>query len=385
MIHCPKCSHEQSNALECEACGLVFRKFEQAQDRIRAKKEHEQLGAASGQAKATGMLVRVGLLFLLVAATAGTTYYFVQGTRNTPPVPPVTVPAPTVAAVPKNPAPEPARPEPVASPQKEIPVTGNAIEHAKNATVSIETPWGKGSGFFISDSIVVTNKHVVSPDQKQIEELRHKVETARRLIDLEMEKLAELRKQTGRMVDGPEREQMKIILKERENSLAKVLPEQEAAEARLKRMERPLSHTDIKVFLADGSEFTASSTQSSHKRDLALVTIYSAKATVLQPAAKQATLRQGDKVYTVGNPVGLRNTVTAGVFSGYREREDTKEVFLQTDAAINPGNSGGPLIDERGLVHGVNTMILQNTQGIGFAIPIQTVFEEFSLSPPSDR
>jgi S1-C subfamily serine protease len=56
--------------------------------------------------------------------------------------------------------------------------------------------------------------------------------------------------------------------------------------------------------------------------------------------------------------------------------------MLQTDAPINPGNSGGPLIDERGLVHGVNTMIIRDTQGIGFAIPIQTVMEEFSIQRP---
>ncbi len=82
-------------------------------------------------------------------------------------------------------------------------------------------------------------------------------------------------------------------------------------------------------------------------------------------------------MYTIGSPVGLRQTVTAGIFSGYRKREDNDQVYLQTDAAINPGNSGGPLIDEFGFVYGVNTMILRNTEGIGFAIPIETVFEEF--------
>ena len=55
-------------------------------------------------------------------------------------------------------------------------------------------------------------------------------------------------------------------------------------------------------------------------------------------------------------------------------------MFLQTDAAINPGNSGGPHIDAEGFVHGVNTMILRDTEGIGFAIPIDRVFEEFGTS-----
>jgi S1-C subfamily serine protease len=161
-----------------------------------------------------------------------------------------------------------------------------------------------------------------------------------------------------------------------------MLPAQEEAENRLKPMEQTLSQSDIKIILADGSTFSAQSIQTSPNRDLALLRVYSAKATVLRPAAKNSVLHQGDKVYTIGNPVGLRNSVTSGIFSGYRQLESTKEVFLQTDAPINPGNSGGPLIDEHGLVHGVNTMIIRGTQGIGFAIPIQTVLEEFSISQP---
>ena len=69
--------------------------------------------------------------------------------------------------------------------------------------------------------------------------------------------------------------------------------------------------------------------------------------------------------------------MTGGIFSSYRKQESDGTILLQIDAPINPGNSGGPLIDEKGYVHGVNTMILRNTQGIGFAIPIETVYEEF--------
>ena len=58
------------------------------------------------------------------------------------------------------------------------------------------------------------------------------------------------------------------------------------------------------------------------------------------------------------------------------------EIMLQTDAPINPGNSGGPLLDEKGRVHGVNTLILRNTQSIGFAIPIKAVFDDFNLTMP---
>jgi S1-C subfamily serine protease len=69
--------------------------------------------------------------------------------------------------------------------------------------------------------------------------------------------------------------------------------------------------------------------------------------------------------------------VTSGIFSGYGELD--KHRALQTDAPINPGNSGGPLINEAGQVLGVNTAILSGTQGIGFAIPIEQVFDSFFM------
>ncbi len=374
MLRCPKCSHPQTNPVECEACGLLFRKFERVQDR----NKEEGTEQSAHQAKGGGSMSRIASSLALVALTAGLTYYFAGGGKHSPPPAPVAV---EVAATGTSPTPkalqQPQQNAVVPAPTMSI---GSPIEHAKNGTVAIETPWGKGSGFFIADNYIVTNKHVVAPDRSQLDEIRHQVETGRKLISLEQEKMAELRRRLQQMEDGPSRRQLIIIIQEREKELTRVLPAQAESEARLQDMERPILNSNIKIFLADGSEYTAQSSQVSTKRDLALLSIYSAKASILKPAPKNSGLQQGDKVYTIGNPVGLRNTVTAGVFSGYRQHEESKEVYLQTDAPINPGNSGGPLIDERGLVHGVNTMIIQNTQGIGFAIPIQTVFEEFSIS-----
>ncbi len=89
-------------------------------------------------------------------------------------------------------------------------------------------------------------------------------------------------------------------------------------------------------------------------------------------------VQQGQWAIAIGNPLGLQETVTVGVISGTERSSaaigipDKRVGFIQTDAAINPGNSGGPLLNAVGDVIGINTAIVQGTQGLGFAIPINT-------------
>ncbi|MGB8260118.1 MAG: trypsin-like peptidase domain-containing protein [Terracidiphilus sp.] len=113
--------------------------------------------------------------------------------------------------------------------------------------------------------------------------------------------------------------------------------------------------------------------------DLALLQI---DAPNLQPVtlADSTELNVGQKVYAIGNPFGLNGTMTRGIISSIRSIKNADgapiEDAIQTDAAINPGNSGGPLLNSRGEVIGINTMIASNgadqSSGIGFAIPINT-------------
>lgn len=86
----------------------------------------------------------------------------------------------------------------------------------------------------------------------------------------------------------------------------------------------------------------------------------------------------GEWAIAIGNPLGLDNTVTAGIISAIDRSSsqvgipDRRVQFIQTDAAINPGNSGGPLLNAKGEVIGINTAIRTDAQGLGFAIPIET-------------
>jgi S1-C subfamily serine protease len=122
----------------------------------------------------------------------------------------------------------------------------------------------------------------------------------------------------------------------------------------------------------DDSEHYVHLVAVSQKHDLALLKLDGYRTPAVEPGSPRL-LAQGDPVYAIGNPARLRNTVTSGIFSGFAGG------FIQTNAQINPGNSGGPLITADGRVIGVNTKkkIGAAIEGLGFAIPIDTVLAEF--------
>jgi S1-C subfamily serine protease len=116
--------------------------------------------------------------------------------------------------------------------------------------------------------------------------------------------------------------------------------------------------------------------------DLALLQIDSAPNLIPAVLADSKNLVVGQKVYAIGNPFGLQGTMTTGIISAIRSIHSPQgnpiENAIQTDAAINPGNSGGPLLNSRGEVIGINSLIatgnegVEQNAGIGFAIPIDT-------------
>ncbi|MEE4354396.1 MAG: DegQ family serine endoprotease [Desulfatiglans sp.] len=128
----------------------------------------------------------------------------------------------------------------------------------------------------------------------------------------------------------------------------------------------------IRVKLSDGKEFDAEIIGRDPKTDLALIRIEPSSDLIPLPMGDSENLRVGTWVMAIGSPFGLEQTVTAGIVSalGRTIGAGPYDDFIQTDASINPGNSGGPLINLEGKVVGINTAIIPNGQGIGFAIPI---------------
>jgi len=139
--------------------------------------------------------------------------------------------------------------------------------------------------------------------------------------------------------------------------------------------------SSLKVTLSDGRDFTGKVVGSDPQTDVAVVKINSSALPTL-PFANSDGARVGDLCFAIGNPFGQDHTVTMGIVSAKGRKLETGtylQNFIQTDASINPGNSGGALINARGELIGMNTMILTGggasfggeagNVGIGFAVP----------------
>jgi serine protease Do len=134
--------------------------------------------------------------------------------------------------------------------------------------------------------------------------------------------------------------------------------------------------SEAEVRLSDKSHAIARVIGRDKETDIAVLKIETDRKLPAAQFGESRSLKVGQWVLAVGNPMGLDRTVTLGVISGVgRERLNLSkyENFIQTDAAINPGNSGGPLFNLRGEVIGINTAIIHMAQGIGFSIPADMV------------
>ena len=128
----------------------------------------------------------------------------------------------------------------------------------------------------------------------------------------------------------------------------------------------------ITVKLSDGRTLRARLIGSDPDTDIALIKVEGQGGLPVAPLGDSSTLRMGEWVCAIGNPLGYEHTVTVGVvsFLGRKLFDMSLDNYIQTDAAINFGNSGGPLINSRGEVIGINAAISSRASSIGFAVPI---------------
>lgn len=383
-MDCPKCGHTQADKTQCEACGIYFAKL-QRPPAAQSSQSSIPIRQEAGEGLA-GLLTPKWIALALVVIVGGVYLLSSDETQRpaTAPTNSISDSAPTSESE-ANSSSERASLEGIAAQLAQAYPPRNPIETARNATVFIKTEWGsQGSGFLIdAECRGITNRHVVELDAD--EATRSVQEHPEFQVELAKAQ-AELRAYIAQLQHNL------LVLRNRQNAAREIRETQQAlanAQQQLAELPQKVGEEINKEFserafksdlhgftvtLIDGTQFPMVRAEYGDNLDLALFKIPASHCPFIQ-AGSSTVLEQGQRLYTIGSPSGLTYTVTSGIFSGARSTD--QQTILQTDAPINPGNSGGPLITEDGHVVGINTSILRDTQGIGFAIPIEVLEREF--------
>ncbi|CDH45590.1 trypsin-like peptidase domain-containing protein [Candidatus Contendibacter odensensis] len=277
------------------------------------------------------------------------------------------------------------------------------VQEATLGTVTVKTAMGTGSGFFISTTgHLLTNRHVIKLPERERKEIQQSLGDAEQELDRYRKRLtwreqeldryrkdlAQYETSLGTLPEGAGKADRQAYYRSKQNQYQTLQQELATDRRTFQEVEKKVitqrreidwklavsgtTHTFILV-LKDGTELTASLLAVSPDHDLALLKLDRYQTPSLLPAAPQ-DIGQGVAVYAIGSPVGLRDSISAGVVSGF------ESTFIRTDAKIYPGNSGDPLILANGRVIGINTMkqITEKFEGIGYAIDINTALREFA-------
>jgi S1-C subfamily serine protease len=290
--------------------------------------------------------------------------------------------------------------------------TDTLITQVTQAVVAVESVAGGGSGFFISATgHIITNRHVVRPadtDQwrqakQQLDDQKRSLQEAGVAFEEERKLLAAQDTDLRRLRDQLNREHKNSryrveLQREHDQYTARYQARKSQYERELGRYQEASRKVDkaladinwksslagvartFKVYLKDDTVLQANLLQLSANHDLALLKI-EGEITPSLALAPASSLRQGQKVYAIGSPLGMRDSVTSGIITRLEKN------YVITDTQILPGNSGGPLLNEDGEVIGINTMKMSHSsammQGFGMAIPVEVLYEEWSRYLPA--
>jgi len=277
------------------------------------------------------------------------------------------------------------------------------IEMASLSTVTIKTSMGVGSGFFINENgYILTNKHVLRGDETQIKKTKEFFAREDNRIADEEATIANAEDQLRRIksdldnykayIDGMKDPNAQVIamqkyrsqiaeydfydaqLRKRKNEFEEKISKYRQEKGEFTKKDRMAEHEDrFIVILKDKTELEADLVSVSNDHDLALLKIDGCKSPYIQSGEPNQII-QGMRVFAIGSPLGVGDSVSSGVISGYDND------YIRTDAKIYFGNSGGPLVTADGKVVGINTLKLMTRkfEGIGFAIPVIRAFQAFN-------
>jgi S1-C subfamily serine protease len=279
------------------------------------------------------------------------------------------------------------------------------IEKASLSTITIQTALGLGSGLFVSDDgYILTNKHVITVNQKEIDEKNQEIRNLDNQLkdvasDFDIQKKQLLQDQHKiddyrQYLDGlpasytkqRKEEKYQLALEKHrnwKNNLGRGEQDINEQKRNFKKNKSEFSWNtavarlsrNFTIILKDGTKLKTHVVAFSSQYDLALLKL-DGYITPFIKSAPMGNISQGMEVYTIGSPLGLRDSVTSGVLTGFSGD------YVKTNAIIFPGNSGGPLITPQGEVIGINTMKVAldsplNPEGFGIAISFEVALKEF--------
>ena len=282
------------------------------------------------------------------------------------------------------------------------------IDEATLSVVTVQTKVGSGSGFFVTDNgYLVTNRHVVRPStstgwkeaesallerKEQLEDYEYRLgEDEQSLKNMEQSIDDNQAYINSGRASKSEIKRFDRYVKKYERYRERYDQNDKKFRAMNKEYKRAQSEfgfagsvssfsKSFTIILKDGNKYKARLVKVSKKYDLALLKLDRYKTPFLSLAKKHRP-RQGAKVFAIGSPLGINDSLTTGIVT----KSGKDQIF--TDAQILPGNSGGPLVNNEGIVLGVNTAIIserRNADGLGLALYSKYIKDEFGSNLPGD-